>query len=52
MTDVVQNQENSLYHRLKTVFGHAIISEGSGASVYNCKFDMSGKFIITGADDG
>jgi hypothetical protein len=37
---------------MKTVFGHAIIQEGSGTAVYNCKFDRSGKFIITGGDDG
>jgi hypothetical protein len=41
-----------MFERMKTVFGHAIIQDGCGTSVYNCKFDMSGEFIITGADDG
>jgi hypothetical protein len=50
--EFIQNKNHNLYHRMKTVFGHAIIADGSGTPVYNCKFDMSGKFVITGADDG
>lgn len=34
------------------MFGHALIPEGSASAVYNCKFDLEDKFIITGADDG
>ena len=41
-----------LYQRMKTVFGHAIIQDGCGTPVYNCKFDKLDKLIITGADDG
>lgn len=37
---------------MKTVFGHANFREGNSTPVYNCKFDMEDKIIITGADDG
>ena len=37
---------------MKTVFGHANMTEGSALAVYNCKFDLTDQFIITGADDG
>ena len=50
--DKFENHENQMFGRMKTVFGHAIIPEGSASAVYNCKFDLTDKFIITGADDG
>jgi len=37
---------------MKTVFGHANFVEGTATPVYNCKFDLNDKVIITGADDG
>ena len=37
---------------MKTVFGHALIEEGYNAPIYNVKFDNTGSFIISGADDG
>lgn len=46
------NQEKAQYHRMKTVFGHANFREGNSTPVYNTKFDMSDRVIITGADDG
>ena len=52
LRDKVSNHDRELYKRMKTVFGHANMTEGSALAVYNCKFDMSGRFIITGADDG
>jgi hypothetical protein len=48
----ILNHDNQMFSRMKTVFGHAIIQEGSASAVYNCKFDLEDKFIITGADDG
>ena len=48
----ILNHDNQMFQRMKTVFGHAIIPEGSASAVYNCKFDLEDKFIITGADDG
>jgi hypothetical protein len=38
--------------RMKTVFGHANITEGTAIAVYNVKFDLEDKIIITGGDDG
>lgn len=50
--DKIPNKDREMFTRMKTVFGHAIIPEGSASAVYNCKFDLEDKFIITGADDG
>jgi len=44
--------EVSRFERMKTVFGHALIEEGFNAPIYNVKYDQSGEFIISGADDG
>ena len=49
---LIQNGSCEQYQRLKTVFGHANMAEGSASAVYNCTFDMADKVIITGADDG
>jgi hypothetical protein len=50
--DKILNHDKQMFSRMKTVFGHAIIPEGSASAVYNCKFDHEDKYIITGADDG
>ena len=50
--DKLAEEREGKFHRMKTVLGHAIMNEGSGTWVYNCKFDMQGRFIITAADDG
>lgn len=42
----------SKFERMKTVFGHAIMAEGSCASIFNVLFDKTGQFVISGADDG
>lgn len=44
--------EVSRFERMKTVFGHANIEDGSCASIFNVQFDKTGKFVISGADDG
>ena len=44
--------EISRFERMKTVFGHAIVEDGSCASIYNVQFDRTGQIIISGADDG
>jgi hypothetical protein len=46
------NEENAQFHRMKTVFGHANFRDGNSTPVYNTKFDMSDRVILTGADDG
>lgn len=46
------NQQGEQFKRMKTVFGHANFVEGTATPVYNCKFDLDDKVIITGADDG
>lgn len=50
--DRLAQENEGLFHRMKTVLGHAIMRDGSGTLVYNCKFDLQGRFIITAADDG
>ena len=37
---------------MKTVFGHANFADGTATPVYNCKFDLLNRVVITGADDG
>jgi hypothetical protein len=37
---------------MKTVFGHFLSDEGYSAPIFNVQFDKSGKFIVSGADDG
>jgi hypothetical protein len=37
---------------MKTVFGHASMDEGVVSPVYNMQFDKTGRFLISGADDG
>ena len=46
MREKILNHDNQMFQRMKTVFGHAIIPEGSASAVYNCKFDLEDKFII------
>lgn len=50
--ETIENHDSDKYKRMKTVFGHANILEGAAIAVYNVKFDLEDKFIITGADDG
>jgi WD40 repeat protein len=38
--------------RMKTVFCHADFNTNEVSSIFNVAFDKSGKFIISGADDG
>ena len=52
MKNKILNNQSCQYKRMKTVFGHANFREGNSTTVYNCKFDMEDKIIITGADDG
>lgn len=39
------------FKRMKTVFAHANIEEGTGAAISSVVIDKKGKFIITGGDD-
>jgi hypothetical protein len=38
--------------RMKTVFCHADFNTNEVSSIFNVCFDRSGKFIVSGADDG
>lgn len=38
--------------RMKTVFCHADFNTNEVSSIFNVCYDRSGKFIISGADDG
>lgn len=49
---MISRNKPEYFQRMKTVFGHAIIADGCGTPVYNCKFDRLNQIIITGADDG
>ena len=38
--------------RMKTVFCHADFKTNEVSSIFNVAFDKSGRFIVSGADDG
>lgn len=40
------------FKRMKTVFCHADHSTDEVSSIFNVQFDRTGRFIISGADDG
>ena len=42
----------SRFERMKTVFAHALIDDGTVTPVYNVAFCREGRLIISGADDG
>ena len=38
----IKEAQFGYFRRMKTVFGHAIMAEGSGAGIYNILYDKSG----------
>ena len=54
--DKIQNKINeqkfSNLRRMKTVLAHIKHETEEGHSIYNAVFDKTGRFIISGADDG
>jgi len=40
------------FKRMKTVFCHADHSTDEVSSIFNVQFDRTGRFIVSGADDG
>ena len=48
----VQLSAFTRFKRMKTVFCHADHSTDEVSSIFNVQFDRTGRFIISGADDG